>query len=130
MRNWQLSQPAAQRRHVAAAVDGRAKIEPCGSDSEAAHYYFSHHDEKHLVKLQTFSDTFPSQQNLKQKKRKEVVVVVVVGGAQKIQSFRWITRESCVNPCVVVRLWELISWFGIMTFGFAEETAFVIAKNL
>lgn len=71
MRNWQLSQPAAKRCDVAAAVDSRAKIEPCGLDSEAVDYYFSHHDEKIPVKLQTFCDTFPSQQNLEQKKRKK-----------------------------------------------------------
>lgn len=94
-------------------------------DSEAADYYFSHDDGKKSCKTSNIL-RFPPQQNLDEKKKRGGSGGGGGSGTQKIQSSRWIIRKSCVNTWVVVRLWGLISWFGIMTFGFAEETAFVI----
>lgn len=133
MRNWQLSQPAAKRRHVGAAVDGRAKIEPCGLDSEAADDYFSHDDEKNSCKTLNILRYISLAVEFGAKKKKEKKRGGSGGGGsgtQKIQSSGWIIHNSCVNTSVVVCLWGLISRFGITTFGFAEETAFVISKNL
>lgn len=85
MRNWQLSQPAAKRRHVAPAVDGRAKIEPCGLDSQAADYYFSHGDEKKSCQTSNILRYISLAAEFGARKGKEVVVVVV-GVAQRKSS--------------------------------------------